>query len=266
MDVTVPSTMVEDLLESDGGLRHDRLVAAVAQGDVGLETVTDEVLLLCGRDAMAGRQDHWTPWLLRQPDDHVEVARITTLRYLLSRGLVTMDDDRLRIDQPLASLSWALDAAVGLLTWQVQSDGGQETGGVMVLPDDLLLCDQVDTDAGLHGLTFRHASVGRAWVAAMLDPDGCCRRTGDPQTTSDLQALEPMLADLPGRPRSRASVVAASSVDGHQGLQSVSAIGTSRGLWLVQARGEPEPFASVQEVGEEDLLAIAGHLLKPAHT
>jgi hypothetical protein len=84
MDVTVPSTMVEDLLESDGGLRHDRLVAAVAQGDVGLETVTDEVLLLCGRDAMAGPQDHWTPWLLRQPDDHVEVARTTTLRYLLS--------------------------------------------------------------------------------------------------------------------------------------------------------------------------------------
>jgi hypothetical protein len=254
------------LLRADGELPLAALVAACADEDVQLAVVPDEVLLLCGQDATAAPRPHWSPWLLRDDVD-ADVARATSVRWLRARGLIAeaadQEADRLVFHQPLATLSWALASATGVVTYDTQlRDGTREIGGVFVLPDGLVLHDHIDPDLGLHRLVFRLATTEVAWLAAFVDPTGASRRTERPVVASSLADLDPHVRALRGRGRSRAVLAATSSKgDGTYVEHAVTAIGTGRGLWLVQARVDTDPGATLQQVGEDDVVAVAERLL-----
>jgi hypothetical protein len=252
------------LLGPDGELPVGALVAACRREDVQLAVVPDEVVLLCGRDPLAPPRPHWTPWL-RRPEVDAEVARATSARWLLSRGLLEISDDETApptLRQPLATLSWALASATGLVTYEATvRDGPRETGAILVLPEGLVLHDHIDADLGLHRLVFRSVGTEAAWLAAMLDPDGRSRRVGDPVHAASLEELAVQARSLPGRGRSRSVVVAAAEVDGAQLERSVTTIGTSRGLWTLQARDDATPPAQLQQVGADEVVALAAHLL-----
>lgn len=254
-----------ELLDDEGHLGVAALLHACLDGDVELGTVTDEALLLCGRDAGADPRPHWSPWLGRDDVD-VEVARSTAARWLQVRGLLVADPQRPdvpQLRQPLATLSWALEAATGTLTYETElRDGSRERGGVFVLPDGLALHDHIDVDLGLHRLVFRTHEVQAAWLAALLDPAACSRRTEPPVTAATAADLGPAVGALPGRPRSRTAMAAVARVDQDRYVQqAITAVGTSRGLWLLQAREDTEPGASLQQVGPDDVAAVAAHLV-----
>jgi hypothetical protein len=253
------------LLRPDGELPIAALVTACRREDVQLAVVPDEVLLLCGRDPLAAPRRHWTPWLLR-PDVDPDVARATSARWLLSRGLLETPgaDDHAppTLRQPLATLSWALASAVGLVTYEATvRDEVRETGAILVLPDDLVLHDHIDADLGLHRLVFRSVGTETSWLAAMLDPDGCSRRVGDPVHAASLDELATEARSLPGRGRSRSVVVAAAEAGEVQEERSVTTIGTSRGLWAMQARDDADPPAQLQQLGPDEVVTLAAHLL-----
>lgn len=254
------------LLRDDGELPMAALVAACADDDVQLAVVPDEVLLLCGQDATAPPRPHWSPWLLRDDVD-VEVARATSARWLRARGLLGEADDgdpeRLVFRQPLATLSWALASAVGTITYDTElRDGTRELGGVFVLPEGLVLHDHIDVDLGLHRLIFRSIRTEVAWLAAFIDPAACSRRTEPAVTAETLEELEPHVRALPGRSRSRAVVAATADLgDGVYVDRGLTAIGTTKGLWIIQGRTDVDPGAVLQQLGEDDVAAIADHLL-----
>jgi hypothetical protein len=254
------------LLRADGELPLAALVAACTEEDVQLAVVPDEVLLLCGQDATAAPRPHWSPWLLRDDVD-ADVARATSVRWLRARGLIAEagdhDADRLVFHQPLATLSWALASATGVVTYDTElRDGTRELGGVFVLPDGLVLHDHIDLELGLHRLVFRLAATEVAWLAAFVDPAGASRRTQPPITAASLADLDPHVRALPGRGRSRAVLAATTSAgEGRYVEHAVTAIGTSRGLWLIQGRVDSDPGATLQQVGEDDVIAVAERFL-----
>lgn len=253
---------VESLVEPDGDVPLARLVAEVEGGDVPLAVVTDEVLLLCGQDATAAPRDHWTPWLAALEPDEVEVARTTAMRWLLAQGMARRDGERLTLRQPLSTLSWALEQAGAVVTYGVQThDDTAESGAFLVLPHGLVLHDVIDRAGGSHVLVFRRPSAAAAWLAAMLDPLARSRRTHPPEVVEGADQLQEAVRALPGRPRSRTVAAAATGGGDDAVMQSVTAVGTTKGLWLVQARGGAEPVGTVQAVGEEDVLAVADALL-----
>jgi hypothetical protein len=43
--------------------------------------------------------------------------------------------------------------------------------------------------------------------------------------------------------------------------QALTLYGTDDGLWVLQTRMDPEPVASLQRIGEDDLLALARRLV-----
>ena len=261
-----------DLLDEQDELSLARLIDACQREDVELAVVPDEVLLLCGQNPDADPQSFWQPWL-RRDDVDTTVARATALRYLATRGLVDVEDLEhadgelpFVLRQPLVTLQWALGATTGLLTYEIETfdEPSPEVGGAFVLPDDLVLHDHQDADHGLHRLVFRDLEVELAWLAGFLDPAGCAGSADEPVVAATAQELRARVGDLPGEHRSRTMMASAGWVEGVEGELAVTTFGTTEGLWVLQARGGPEPVASLQRLGDAEILDVAATLLRLA--
>lgn len=266
-------TLIDELYDADDELPLDRLLAACAREDVELAVLTDEALLLSGSDPDADPDPFWQPWLSRADVD-VDVARATALRFLLTRGFVEVDrmpaapggEASFRLWQPLRTLQWALAATRGLVTyrWEAHDDPTPEVGGAFVLPHELVLHDHQDVDEGLHRLVFRSLQVEVAWIAAMLDPYGCASSGEEPVVARTVEELQPHIDALPGAPRTRSVVAATGRIEGVDAEQALTTFGTTAGLWALQARSGPEPVATLQRLGEDELADAAGALLQLA--
>lgn len=266
-------TLIDELYDADDELPLERLLSACAGQDVELAVLTDEALLLCGHDPDADPDPFWQPWLSRDDVD-VEVARATALRFLLTRGFVELEESPsaageeagFRLLQPLRTLQWALATTRGLVTYRWEATDGQppEVGGAFVLPHELVLHDHQDVAQGLHRLVFRALEVEVAWVAAMLDPQGCAAGGGEPVVARTIEELQPRIDALPGEHRTRSVVAATGRIEGVDAEQALTTFGTTAGLWALQARGGPEPVATLQRLDEEDLADAAGTLLRLA--
>lgn len=256
---------VRDLLDAHGALPMARLVVAARASDVEVGTVTDEVLLVCGGDATAAPRPHWHPRLARRSPGEVEDARTAAVRGLVARGLVDRDGEHLTLRQPLATLSWALGSATRAVTWGVELAGEPaSTGSALALPGGLALHDDIDRARGLHDLVLRPADDEAVRLAAIADPAGCSRRTDEPALHAGVDDLEGHVRAIPGRHRSRALLAAVAATVDDPAARAVTAVGTTEGLWLLQARGGVDAAIVVQQVGPDDLLAVTEGLLDPA--
>jgi hypothetical protein len=266
-------TLIDELFDADDELPLERLLSACADQDVELAVLTDEALLLCGHDPDADPDPFWQPWLSRDGVDG-EVARSTALRFFLTRGFVELetspavagDEAGFRLLQPLRTLQWALAATRGLVTyrWEATDERAPEVGGAFVLPHELVLHDHQDPTQGLHRLVFRNLQVEVAWVAAMLDPLGCATSGDEPVVARTIEELQPRIDAIPGEHRTRSVVAATGRIDGVDAEQALTTFGTTAGLWASQARGGPEPVATLQRLGEEEVADAAGTLLRLA--
>ncbi|MGH3665512.1 MAG: hypothetical protein ACRDU8_05395, partial [Egibacteraceae bacterium] len=217
-----------------------------------------------GQDPDAEPDAHWMPFLRRQSPAAVDVAKRTAIRWLEARALMTFTDDADApvLGQPLASLAHVLHTAAALVTWRADvRDEPTAVGGAFVLPADVVLHDDIDGDAGLHTLVFRSLHREGAWVAALLDPDGCARSTQPPVLAPNVGALRPDPEGLARQAYSSSVVATAAHAPGGDVEQAVTTYGTDDGLWLLQGRVGRQREASLQRLGGEDVLAVARHLL-----
>ncbi len=252
-----PTTLPE-LLDRHGELAPGRLERAARDHDVVLGELTDEELLLCGRDPDAEPDSHWTPHLHRLDAPARAVALHTTERLLVSHGLLEITPDGGAAFGPPHSLVLQLLAdAVAALTWRYTAGEERGAGGAFLLPGGLALHDDIDEHNGQHGLVVRTADREAAYVAAALDAGGRCGTTGEPQVAATVEQLRPTPDELAARAVSSAAVARVARTPDGGVEQAVTSYGVAEGLWLLQGRRGPEPVATLQLVSDADLLALA---------
>ena len=252
-----------DISLTSNDLSSGRLVATARNHDVVIGTFTDEEMVLCGDDPDSRGDPHWTPHLQRWSADEAEIAKLACVRLLLSRGLLAFGDDGGPVfEQPHATLAWAVQQASALVTWRTDvDDGPPAVGGTFVLPDGLVLHDDISAEPGFHELVVRPEDREAAWLAALLDPTGCSSATLAPEVAASVEELSPRLAELAARARSTTVMAAAGVTAGGGEEQAVTAYGADDGLWLFQGRRGSGAGALLQRVGDEEILAAARQLL-----
>ncbi len=239
-----------------------RLASMARRHDLVMGTFTDEEMVVCGDRLDSSGDPHWTPYLHRLTEAEGEVAQVACVRLLESRAVAEFDDEgNPALAQPHVTLGWAIAQATALVTWRVDvRDDTSVVGGAFVLPHGLVLHDDISPEPGFHEVVLRSHEREAAWLAALLDPTDCAVLTDVPETAATVDELAPRVAELAKRARSSTVMAAATTAGG--GLeQAVTAYGADDGLWLFQGRRGPDAGASLQRLGDDDILAVARRLI-----
>jgi hypothetical protein len=265
-----PATIsLEDLMDRRGDVSGRKLRRAVQRADVELGHLTDEEMLIVGRGIGAGPDPFWQPYLTALDSVEAQEASVeATFRLLHANGFVewrSLDDGEYELAAELAVVTNLLTLAGGAVTIAVDSPGTplRSSGSVLFDGEDLVLHDWI-SPGGLHHLLVRRREREADHVAAMLDPDGCAGARSDPPLLGD------DVTDLPHQPdelaaRASSVTVASRATIGLSGeLQQVlTTFSCGDGLWLLQTHGGPEPVATLQRLGADDVAAVARTLLRP---
>lgn len=256
---------LHELLGKGGQLRRRDLIRAVQDHDVLVGEYLDEELMLCGNDPNAEPDRHWMPYLSRQDAHDRQVAVETTARHLESLGSLELgkSEGDYELAPPHSLIAHALAEAGAAVTWRMMvrgEDDGGRASGALLLPDGVVLHDDIDDGGGQHVLVFRSAEREARHVAVWMDARSACRETEQPIVASRVADLRPSPDELAARARS-STVVARVARTPQGGIaQAVTAYGTDEGLWLLQGHDGPEPIVSLQLVSDADLLALTRRL------
>lgn len=264
MEVTDPVPLWEVL--GDGAeIRFEALIRVTRKHDVVLGELIDEEMLLCGEDPDPAREPdpHWMPHLARKDARDRGVAVETTVRHLESLGVLELQEVEGDFDllPPHSLVSHALHSAVAVVTWRLRvRDEGDNSGAALLLPDGLVLHDEIDGEMGQHQLVLRSAGREAAHLAAWMDPRAASRTTEPPVVASAPDQLHPSPEELARRARTSTVVARVARTPDGGMEQAVTAYGTDEGLWLLQGRSGPDPVATLQLVSDADLLALTQRL------
>jgi len=251
---------VEELLDGRDELAVQELARTARDRDIVLGEFVDEELLLCGKDPDALPDRHWTP---RQHGYEVAqraAAREAVLLLLESHGFLepASDSGDPALVPPHSILAQALESAVAALTWRADvRKEGTAVGGAFLLPGGLALHDDIDEVTGQHMLVIRTQSREAVHVAGLLDPATTTATTRPPVVAASVEELRPRPDELLAGAVTSSIVVRVARTPGGGQEQAVTTYGTDEGLWVLQGRKGPEPVASLQLVGDDDLLALA---------
>jgi len=247
------------------GKRRDlpvgELLRAARKRDVLVGEFLDEELILLGKDTEAEPDPHWHPHLSQRDAAGREVALDTTVRKLVTIGLLEAGDDPTWVP-PHSVVMQAMASALAAVTWRTAIEGeGTGTGAALLLPGGLVLDDDIDADIGSHVLTFRSAEREAPHLRIWFDPRRTAAHTRPPIVAPTPEELDPRPADLAARAQTT-TVMARVARTPEGGLeQTLTTYGTEDGLWLLQSRRAPEPVATLQLLGADDLLAVARRLV-----
>lgn len=254
---------LDEVVNGRGEVRIGQLVKVARRRDILIGELIDEELLLCGKDPDADPDQHWMPHLARMEARDREVAVRTTVRHLVSLGALELGeaDGDYELLPPHSLISHAFNSAVAAVTWRMQiRDEGETAGAALLLPGGLVLHDEINIGMGQHLLVFRSAEREAGHLAAWMDPRSTTRRTEEPVVAASPEELRPSTNELAARARTSAIVARVARTPEGGTEQAVTAYGTDEGLWLLQGRTGPDPVATLQLVGDADLLALTQRL------
>ncbi|MGH3664795.1 MAG: hypothetical protein ACRDU8_01665, partial [Egibacteraceae bacterium] len=229
----------------------------------------DEELLLCSDDPDRVAHPHWTPHLWRLSPQLRDVAETTVTRLDVAHGLlerVGEGPDDIEWSPALSVVADAFTAASAQVAWRYGlRDEPPLSGAALLLPDRVVLHDDIDDEAGQHLLVFRSAAREVAHLVAKLDPQDRARVGGEPAVATHPAHLIPA-------PDALATAAATTSTVGRGPVwrdapeRLLHTYGTDEGLWLLESRGGPEPVATLRLLDDGDLVVLARTLLEPAAT
>jgi len=254
---------IEELLDGRQELGVRALADAARDHDVVLGEFVDEELLLCGADPDAAPDRHWTPRQHAYSEPQRTAAREAVLLLLESHGFVEPGNGSQApaLLPPHSIVAQAFSGAIAALTWRVDVRGeGTAVGGAFLLPGDLALHDDIDEATGQHVLVIRPRTREAVHVAGMLDPSTTTRATLPPVVAATVDQLRPRPDDLLASAATSSLVARVARAPGGGEEQAVTTYGTGDGLWVLQGRRGPEPVAVLQQVSDDDLVALAQRL------
>lgn len=262
---------VVDLDEPEGWL--DELVAAVADGDVDVGTLTDEELHLA-HDRLE-EEPPWAedfPFVTELTPHQRRVAVETSVRLLVADGEAALDDDGVLRLRPVR-----VGAATELLAASTQwLSAVVETADQTVtelrshrLADDLHLAERI-TELGFHHLTLRSRASQVAWLQGHLDPLGLAKATVDGPAATAASFAELDQARHTPASDSAARVTVAEPPPSHgdaeaeQVVRMAWLLADADGLTLAHpASADGQVPATARPLGPEGLAASVEQLLLP---
>lgn len=239
------------------GVPLSRVTEVVDVHDVLVRELIDEQLVELAEDPAAADDPHWMPVHSGFSPELRAVALASARR--LSRSL----QEHLETPEGPDYAPWfrlvrdALAAAQATVTWRVDlGERGERVGGCLILPDGVVLHDDIDGHAGQHVLVFRSQERELAHLMGMLDPDAPKRRPA-PAADAAAAVAVPTVTD---RATSTSRMTRAPLWRSTSPERVVSTISTDDGCWVSEEQGGVP--TRVRRVGEEELDALARGLLR----
>lgn len=249
----------DDLVDDDGTVDLDHLVATVGESDVEVGAVADEDLAWFSRVPDARPDPRFdAPRLGALDEDGYRVAMDSAFAVLAARGELVVDDDG-EVDTagPRGFVVGLQDLATRRMRVEATGPAGPRRLVLHRLPEDVVLVRRVGL-GGIHHAWLARPATAAAAVAGLVDPDARADTTAEVQRAAGPEQLDPP----PRRLHADAEVAALIGVEGMaRGLPS----GEGRRLLatyaladrLVLVRGPAEGAAgahTAQAVSPRDLL------------
>lgn len=248
----------DDLVDDEGNIDLDQLVATVDDGDVAFGALADEDLAWFSRTPDRRPDAQFDgPRLGRLDDDGFRAAMDSSFAVLAARGELVVDDDGdVGSAGPRGFVVGLQRVATRRMRVEATTADGPRRLVLHRLPEDVVLVRRVGL-GGIHHAWFARPETAVAAVAALVDPDARAATTSPAQRATDPGQLDPPLSALEAQAEVTARVDVQALVDGEPDPDDRRALTTFAlpDRLVLTVAGGPATEHTAQELSPRDLLS-----------